>query len=152
MEIFGNYWVFWFVLGFVFLFLEVLVPGIVFLFFGLGSWSVALLLFFIPLPVIPQWTIFIVLSIIFLVVLRRKLSAVFRKSNVGRNDSLSDPLVADQYIGREVVVMKSISPEKTGLIELNGSNWQARSRFSLDEGASAKIVELKDLVVWVEPV
>jgi membrane protein implicated in regulation of membrane protease activity len=151
MEILGNHWLFWFILGFVFLFLEVLTPGIVFLFFGLGAWAVTAFLLFLPLPLYLQWVIFIALSLIFLVALRGKVNAIFRKKEVGRSDSLREPLVANQYIGREVVVVKDIRPEKPGVIELNGSNWQARSHSSLSEGANAKIVELKDLVVWVEP-
>ncbi|MDR2301595.1 MAG: NfeD family protein [Deltaproteobacteria bacterium] len=150
MSLFGNYWLFWFVIGFVFLFLEVLTPGVVFVFFGLGGWVVMVLVLIFPLPVYLQWVLFIVLSVIFLIVLRRKLNALFKKKETGRTDSLRDPMVANQYIGREVVVVKAISPEKAGLIELNGSNWQARSLESLPEGANAKIVELKDLIVWVE--
>jgi membrane protein implicated in regulation of membrane protease activity len=152
MRLLGNYWLFWFAIGFVFLFLEITTPGIVFVFFGLGAWAVMVLLFVLPLPLYSQWIIFIVLSVAFLVVLRKKLNALFRKKEEGRTDSLSDPLVANQYIGREVVVMQAISPEKSGVIELNGSNWQARSLHSLPQGANAKIVELKDLIVWVEPV
>jgi membrane protein implicated in regulation of membrane protease activity len=151
MQILNNYWFFWFVIGFVLLCLEVATPGIVFMFFGLGAWTVMLLLVIYPLPVYLQWTLFIVLSLVFLVVLRRKLTAIFRKTESGRNDSLREPLVADQYIGHEVIVIKAISSNKSGLVEFNGSNWQARSQHSLEEGATAKIVELKDLVIWVDP-
>jgi membrane protein implicated in regulation of membrane protease activity len=153
MQLLGNYWLFWFAVGFVFLFLEVMTPGVVFLFFGLGAWVVMALLFLIPIPVYVQWVLFLALSLAFLALLRGKVNALFRKGGSDRRgDSLKDPLVADQYIGREVVVVKAITPDKSGIIELNGSNWQARAHTELAEGANAKIVELKDLIVWVEPV
>jgi membrane protein implicated in regulation of membrane protease activity len=152
MLLLGNYWLFWFGIGFVFLILEVATPGVVFLFFGAGAWVVMALCLAFPMPPYLQWVVFIILSLLFLALFRKKLTAMFRKPGGGRTDSLSEPMFANQYIGREVVVIKAIGPERPGMIELNGSNWQARSQASLGEGQNAKIVDLKDLVVWVEPV
>jgi membrane protein implicated in regulation of membrane protease activity len=152
MRVFESYQLFWFILGFFFLFLEVLTPGVVFAFFGLGSWVVTLLLFFMPMPVSFQWIIFIVASALFLVFLRRHLTALFRRIEKGRTDSLREPMVANQYIGREVLVVSEIASDRAGLVELNGTNWQARSNTKVAAGVMVKVIELDGLTLWVEPV
>jgi membrane protein implicated in regulation of membrane protease activity len=152
MAIAGNYWLFWFIIGFAFLFLEVLTPGMFLAFFGLGAWTVMAIMFVIPLQVGLQWSIFIILSLVYLVALRRKLKDIFARREQGRSDSLKDPLVADQFIDRETLVIQAISPGRAGMVEFNGTNWKARSRHSLAEGDNARIVNLEDLVLWVEPI
>ncbi|MDR1488024.1 MAG: NfeD family protein [Deltaproteobacteria bacterium] len=151
MKIFESYLLFWFIMGFVFLLLEVLTPGVVFVFFGLGSWVIMLALLAIPLPASFQWIGFIVASALFLVFLRRHLTLLFNKIEKGRTDSLKEPMVANQYIGKEIAVISEITPEKPGLVELNGTNWQARSASKVQVGAMVRIIELEGLTLWVEP-
>ena len=80
MSLFGSEVLFWFVLGFVLLILEIATPGIVFVFFGLGAWLVMGLLFLFPLSQFFQFLIFIVSSVIFLFLLRRHLKNIFYKN------------------------------------------------------------------------
>ncbi|MDR0354263.1 MAG: NfeD family protein [Deltaproteobacteria bacterium] len=143
--------IFWLILGFAFLFLEVLTPGVVLMFFGLGAWTVLLANFITPLPVIVQWVIFIIMSLVYLIILRRKVAVILSRKEKGRSDSLKDPLVANQYIGREVEVIKDIGSDVGGQVELNGSVWQARAKTNISRGSWVKVVEVKDLVLWVEP-
>ncbi|MDR1657371.1 MAG: NfeD family protein [Deltaproteobacteria bacterium] len=152
MLLYGNYWLFWFAMGFGFLALEVLTPGIVFLFFGLGSWTVLLILLLFPLPPSVQWIIFVVVSVVFLITLRRQFKRILSKKEIGRSDSLREPMVANSYLGREIEVVSEITPEKPGLVELNGTNWQARSRVAIPKGAWVKVLEVQNLSLLVEPV
>ncbi|MDR1052265.1 MAG: NfeD family protein [Deltaproteobacteria bacterium] len=153
MQIFGDYWLFWFVVGFVFLLLEVATPGVVLMFFGLGSWTAMLVVLIFPAPPALQWTVFLIMSLVYLALLRRKLTALFsRGGDKGRGDSLKDPLVAGQYIGREVVVLIPVTAEPGGQVEFNGSNWQARSQARIEKGRPARIVDFRDMVFWVEEV
>jgi membrane protein implicated in regulation of membrane protease activity len=103
------------------------------------------------MPVYAQWIAFIVTSALYLALLRRKLTAIFALREKGRGDSLKDPLVAEGYIGREVVVVEAISPDKGGTVELNGSIWQARCGVGIDKGAVVMVTEVKDLILWVRP-
>lgn len=61
-------------------------------------------------------------SIILLVVLRKKLQSIF----VGKSDNNSSDDI-DGFIGKKVKVIESISPNETGKVVLNGTNWNAES-------------------------
>ncbi|MDR1609096.1 MAG: NfeD family protein [Deltaproteobacteria bacterium] len=151
MSLFGSEVIFWFAVGFVFLVLEILTPGIVFVFFGLGAWLVMALRFFFPLWPSFQFVIFILSSVIFLVLLRRQFKLLFnRAKSQGRVDSLSESIVAENYLGREVEVLKDIAPDRPGLVELNGTNWTARAEESLTAGQIVRVVEVSGLTLIVE--
>lgn len=151
MELFATTKLFWFVLGFIFLILEIMTPGIVFLFFGLGAWVVLLLSLFIPMPSSVQWAVFILVSVVTLATLRKQVTRLFSKGSAGRVDSLKEPMVADSYIGRVIDVIDDITPERPGMVELNGTNWRASSQFAIPKGARARIKEVRDLTLEVEP-
>jgi membrane protein implicated in regulation of membrane protease activity len=154
VTLFGSSAVFWFVVGFVFLILEMATPGIVFVFFGLGAWLVLVLILIFPLfsPVF-QFLVFIVSSFIFLFALRRHLKALFYKDKDRKKvDSLSERMVANNYLEREVDVVEDITPGHPGKIELNGTNWTAKSAEPLTVGQRAKVVDIADLVVTVEKI
>jgi membrane protein implicated in regulation of membrane protease activity len=151
MHIFGSEPLFWFVLGFIFMILEVATPGIVFVFFGVGAWLVVLLSFLLPLNTTFQVIIFIVTSVLSLFLFRKNLTQILHgRSKKAPTDSLSEPMIAKNYLGQVVEVIKAISPDKPGLVELNGTNWTAQSRESFEIGQRVRVVELIGLTVWVE--
>ncbi|MDR1870750.1 MAG: NfeD family protein [Deltaproteobacteria bacterium] len=153
MGLFASDTLFWFVLGFIFLILEVATPGVVFVFFGFGSWLVMLLTFIFPISEIFQFLIFIISSVAFLAMLRRHLKTFFYKTKEGgRVDSLSEKMVANNYIGQVVEVIKEIGPDQVGLVEINGTNWNAQSEDVLAVGERAKVVDILGLTVTVEKV
>jgi membrane protein implicated in regulation of membrane protease activity len=149
----GSYKLFWFVLGLALLILEVATPGVlVFVFFGVGAWVVMLCLVVLPLPPAIQWGAFIAVSVALLVLLRRHLAGLFNKRSAqGRGDSLQEPMVAGSYLGRVVEVVEDVAPGRPGLVELNGTNWRAESAAGVSKGARARILEVRDLTLWVEP-
>jgi membrane protein implicated in regulation of membrane protease activity len=151
VEIFGNNLAFWFVLGLALLIIEVLTPGIVALFFGLGAWLVLLVLAFVDIPHWAQWALFSVSSIVFLIVLRKHVIKFFAGLKQSKKDSLSEPMVAKRYLGQEVDVLEDIVPGRLGTIELNGTRWQARTKIELKKGDRARIVGMEDLIFLVEP-
>jgi membrane protein implicated in regulation of membrane protease activity len=152
MELLGSYKLFWFALGLAFLVMEVLTPGVVFVFFGLAAWAVLLILLVIPLPPVLQWIVFTAISVVALLTLRKHVAKLFaKKRQAGRDDSLQDPMVAGVYVGRGVVVVGDIGHDRPGRVGLNGTNWQAWSRAPISKGAMARIVEVRDLSFLVEP-
>ena len=151
MEYLGAGKLFWFVVGFVLFILEILTPGVFFIFFCMRAWAVLLLTAVFPLPTWLQWAAFSVVSVLSLVFLRKHVIKLLARREVGKTDSLSEPMVADRYIGKEVDVILDIFPGKPGAVEFNGTQWQARSDSSLNTGARARIVLVEDLTMVVAP-
>ncbi len=151
MAIFENITLVWFVAGVLFLFLEVVTPGFFLIFFGLGAWAVAAVTFFAPLPAGLQWVLFMAVSIASLLMLRKRLKLLF-EGRLAKDDNIEDPIFSGQYIGREVVVLKEVAPGRPGLVELHGSNWQARTEGSgtFQEGARVTVRGLDGLTLIVE--
>ena len=150
MEILGlNPSLFWFIIGFIFLVLEVLTPGIFLMFFGLGAWVLCALLAFLPLAIAWQLVTFVALSIIGLVLFRKKIKSFFEKKLPGENN-MPNTVFSSQYIGREVEVLVEISPRQPGRVELNGTLWQAASEeatFKPQERVT--VFKIEGLTLWV---
>ena len=141
---------FWFLLGVALLVLEALTPGFFLMFFGLGAWVTGALVFFLPLPQSGQWLIFLAVSVATLLIFRRKVKLFF-EGRLAKNDNLDDPMVRDQYIGREVLILKDVRPNQPGQAELNGTNWQAKSidGVSIPAGTRALVTALEGLTLVV---
>lgn len=151
MEAFSiNASLFWFLLGVAFLVLEALTPGFFLMFFGLGAWVTSGLIFLLPLPQSVQWLIFLAVSVTTLLIFRKKIKVLF-EGRLAKTDNLDDPLVRDQYVGREVVILKDVSLDQPGQAELNGSNWQARTadEAPLPAGRRARVTGLDGLTLIV---
>ncbi|UQZ90345.1 hypothetical protein C4J81_14485 [Deltaproteobacteria bacterium Smac51] len=121
-----NATLFWFIAGVIFFVLEALTPGFFLMFFGLGAWASAIVMLFMPFPAVFQWLIFMAVSVISLLMLRKRMKSLF-EGRLAKNDNIEDSVFSSQYVGREVVVVKEIGPGRPGLVELNGTNWQART-------------------------
>ncbi len=154
MEILSiNAGLFWFLLGVALLVLEALTPGFVIMFFGVGAWAVSLTLLLIPLNVNQQVLVFIVVSVACLLLFRHKLRSFFF-GRMARTDNMDDPVFTSQYIGREVVVIEEVRPDSPGLVELNGTNWNAKSEKneSFAPGDRVKVVRMEGLTLIVAPI
>lgn len=147
MEI--NPSLFWFLLGVAFLVLEAVTPGFFLMFFGLGAWVVSLAVLFPPVAAGShlQWLIFIVVSVLSLLIFRRKVKSLFQ-GRLAKNDNMDDPVAQAQYLNREVLVIKAVGPDQPGLVELNGTNWQARTDGPLlSPGQRARVIRLEGLTL-----
>ncbi len=135
----------WMIVGVGLMLLELLVPGLVLFFFGLGALATALLAWLIPMPPAAQLALFVVASLVALAALRRFLKPVFTgRSNKGAG-TLSDALA-----GQEARVVSAISPDAAGRVELNGTGWKAESVEVLEAGRTVVIVGQKSLTLVVE--
>lgn len=149
MEILGlNASLFWFLLGVAFLVLEALTPGFFLMFFGLGAWATAALVFFLPLSAALQWAIFSVVSVLSLAVLRSRLKSIMASGK--KEEMTDDPIFSEQYIGREVIVLKDVSIDEPGLVELNGTNWNAKTEGpEIKAGRRALVHRLEGLTLII---
>ena len=129
----------WFLLGVALFFAELVTPAFVVFFFGIGAWAAALAAL-AGLALDLQISVFIVVSILALLVLRRKLRVILS----GREHAAGDQGGADTpphpLIGRQGVVSKAIAPASWGEVEIDGSFWRARANEPLAPGTGVRVI------------
>ncbi|MGY9010465.1 MAG: NfeD family protein, partial [Rhodobacterales bacterium] len=103
--------------------IEFLVPGLVMVFVGLGSLTVALGMHLGYIDgIVPQFITFFISSIFYLLTLRflvlRFVPTESRKENIDEDE---------EVIGSIVEIVVDIEPGELGRVEHGGSSWQARA-------------------------
>jgi len=139
---------FWFILGIVFFLAELIIPGFVIFFFGVGAWITALCVWIGVAPTeIVQMSIFLVSSLGVLALLRRKGRDYFlgKVSGILGRDQLIDDIR-----GSRVVVVRDIAPGTLGgKVEFHGTLWDADASEPIAKDTTVEIVERKDLTLIV---
>jgi membrane protein implicated in regulation of membrane protease activity len=140
---------FWFLLGLGLLLAELVLPGFVIVFFGVGAWVTALGVALGLLPSVNiQLIVFLIASIASLVLFRKHGRALFEGRVSGK--PLKD---MDDVRGSKVIVTVDIRPNALdGKVEFNGTAWQAQADVPIARGATVEIVERKDLILRVKPI
>lgn len=138
---------FWLVLGVLLSILEVFLPGLIVVFFGIGAIATGILALCIP-PLASNWTVmlivFAVLSAISLLIFRRKLTG--RRENA---DSSTSAQIDEPCIGHHAVTITKVNKEG-GTVEFNGVNWNAISDSEIDIGSRVTITKREGLTLFVE--
>ena len=137
----------WVVLGFILLLLELVFPGVFFVWFGLGALLTALVsLLFYNLPWIAFWEVEVIFFLIFSIIM------VLIGRNFFRRDRETDePLLnrrTDQIIGKIVVLEKPVHDGK-GRIRIDDTIWRIKGP-DLSEGTEVKIVAFENGVFTIE--
>ena len=146
MDFLSPVWL-WMYAGAFLMLAELISPGFVVFFFGLAAATVSLLKWMIPsLPLWGQLAAFSILSIIYLLVLRKYIKSVF----MGEKDE--SPSINNEYVGRVGRVVEVIRPEVPGRILLGDAEWTARSATRLDPGTEVRVVAQENLTLRVEPI
>lgn len=140
MESIFSAWLIWFLLGIGLAFLELLMPGFVILFMGIGCLVVAGILLILPLTVTQQVLIFIVATIVSIVLLRKWLMKIFQ----GKLSTQSGTDFDDFPHGVHVKVVQDITPQTNGRIKFRGTFWDAAADEEIEKGQTAKIVRFAD--------
>ncbi|MCB2186118.1 MAG: NfeD family protein [Deltaproteobacteria bacterium] len=136
MDLLAAYFI-WFLIGFAFIVAELTVlPAFILIFFALGAWLTAGLVFFQPLSLTWQIIVFMVSSLVLLALLRRWGIRVFR----GRVDDPAADGLADPAAGQRAEVTQAIAPPLPGLIKYRGSFWPARAATEIPVGRSVVIL------------
>jgi membrane protein implicated in regulation of membrane protease activity len=140
---------FWFLLGIALMLLELLMPGFVVIFFGIGAIITAAITYFgLSGNLTVQIVIFLVTSIVSLVLFRRKWSASF-KGVVARKFKQGESI--DNIIGKKAVVKEDIIPGKLqGKVEFNGTMWDVECDEHVKAGGVVEIIEQKNLKLKVK--
>jgi len=143
-----KYSLIWFITGIVFLFAELIMPGFIIFFFGIGALITSLCSYLFNIDsVVVQIIIFISSSLLSLVLLRKFFSSLFK----GKVDSTSK--LKDEFIGRRAIVIKEIKPNSIpGKIEINGTHWEADSDSYIAKESVVEITGRRDLTLIVKPI
>ena len=127
------------------LLLELVLPGLVILFFGVGAWVTALVCAFTDINLNWQILIFLVASLLGLVLLRKYL----KKRFFGRTDKETQDQL-EEFIGREAMAVEEFK-DGAGKVEFKGTRWTARSDDPVSKGQWVTIQSKDSLTLNVKP-
>ncbi|MBS4028272.1 MAG: NfeD family protein [Ignavibacteriales bacterium] len=141
----------WFIFGLIFILAELMLPGFVIIFFGIGAWFTALLNWVGFLPSFTsQLFCFLVSSVLSLVLFRKKATGILRGKITGK---LSFDEELDNVKGQKVRVVVEIKPDDDGgKVELFGTIWNAEADVPIPQGTMVEVVERKNLILKVKPI
>jgi membrane protein implicated in regulation of membrane protease activity len=141
----------WFILGIVLMAAELIVPGFIVFFFGIGALVTAGLSYFgIVENFALQMVIFLASSIISLFIFRKKFSSSF-KGGVSHVMKPGESL--DSIKGAKAVVVADIKADGVhGRVEFNGTIWEADADEFIKKGEVVEIIERNNLRIKVKKV
>jgi membrane protein implicated in regulation of membrane protease activity len=149
MEIDGTLFtpeVIWFLIGVGLLLLELVAPGLIFVFFGIGAWITAAALLGVDLSINAQLLIFATTSLGSLLLLRRSIRKKYMDFSIQGSEESEHG-----FIGSQAVSLTEIEPGKDGKVEFNGSQWEACSTSKIESRMAVTIVGMKSIKLIVEP-
>lgn len=136
----------WFLIGLILFLLELVLPGFVIFFFGVGAWLTALLCLIARPDINVQIIVFAVTSVISLAALRKIIQKKFFYSRDGLSES-----VEDEFTGKEAVALTDLEPGENGKIDFKGTTWKAESNSRVKEGQTVIIKKKVNFKIIVEP-
>jgi inner membrane protein len=137
---------FWFILGLGLFLLELVMPGFIIFFFGLGAWITALVCLIAQPGVNLQIIIFAISSVLLLFALRRIIQNKFLNSKGTHTDD-----VDDEFTGKEALAKSDFGGIINGKVEFKGTSWTAESTSEIHEGQRVIIIEKDSFKLIVEP-
>jgi inner membrane protein len=138
--------IFWFVLGLGMFLLELVMPGFIIFFFGLGAWITALVCMIAHPGINVQIIIFAVTSVLLLIGLRN----MIQKKFFNKKAHLSDE-VEDEFTGKEAIATSDFGQDRTGKVEFKGTTWKAESISDIKEGQTIIILKKMNFTLIVKP-
>ena len=145
MDILSDPAVIWFLIGLGLLLLELVLPGLVILFFGVGAWVTALVCAITNINLNWQIAIFLIASLLGLVLLRKYL----KKRFFGKSDEdIQDQL--EEFIGRKAKAVNDFK-DGAGQVEFKGTRWSALCNEPVSKGQWVTIQSKDSLTLNVKP-
>lgn len=126
----------WFLIGTGFLIAEFMLPGFIMIFFTIGCWVTALIVWQFDFLVTEQILIFITSSLVTLFLLRKYLIDTFSGDSSNDIDTSFDDVV-----GETAEVIKEIKRKSRGEIKYRGSFWTVIADDNISSGARVRIIE-----------
>lgn len=135
----------WFILGVVCFLLEMMVPGFIVFFFGVGAWITAIVCWFTPLGINSQLGVFLAGSLLSLLALRGLVRRTFigGSSHGEETSSVAQP-------GETAEVAETITPPFEGKVSYSGTLWRATAEEEIVKGEVVTIISQDGLVMRVK--
>lgn len=147
LDFFKNPPLVWFITGLVFAFLELMVPGLVLLFFGIGAWLTSIVCLIFKVSIGIQILVFSVTTVVSLAVLRK-----FFKKHLYQKNKNSEGTLEDDFIGNTATAETDISPDSEGKIIFKGALWKARSSEYITINQRVEIVGKDSITLIIKPI
>jgi len=144
-SIFSKPEMIWFILGLVLFLLELVVPGFVIFFFGIGAWVAALVCLIANPGVNLQVIIFAVFSVLSLLAFRKLIQKKFFYTRDNRSEA-----VEDEFTGKEAIAVDDFGSDKNGKVEFKGTNWKAECESEVKKGQTLVIIKKDNFKLFVE--
>lgn len=123
---------FWLICGILGILLELIVPGLVLVFFGIGALVTAAIAYFFDISLAWQVLTFVVVSCVTLAFFRKYFKQILFNRNKKKTKERDE--LADDFQGKTAVVIENFQSLQ-GKVEFNGTSWKAvaTENFQKDE-------------------
>lgn len=141
------HWIIWVVGGILLALLEIVVPGLVSLFLGLGAVVTGILIACGWLQdLVTQIFAWVLISLGLFLLFRGQVYKYFPA--LEKKEALSED---DIMLGKIVEVVEAIEPENPGRVHVHQSSWKAVAGQSIGVGKRVRIVKRDQMTLTVEP-
>jgi hypothetical protein len=133
----------WIVAGLILAALEMFVPGMVIIWFGIAGVVTGILAFFVHNAYV-QFGVFVVLSGLMIVFSQR----------IARRITHPEPELvgANRMVGAAGKVIQAIVPPELGRVKVQGDEWRASARCAIAENRMVKVIAVEGTRLMVEPI
>jgi len=145
-SIFSKPEIIWFIIGLVLLLLELVMPGFVIFFFGIGAWVTALLCLFTEPNINIQVIVFAASSVLTLLIFRRMIKNKFLYNKDDRSEAIED-----EFTGKPAVAITDFGPDRKGKVEFKGTSWDAEAVSEIKAGQTVIIKQKENIKLKIEP-
>ncbi len=129
-------WLIWLAIGVGFILAELMAPGFIVIFFGIGALIAGATAFF-GSTIQMQIVVFGVSSLALILLLRRFMAPIFLGSSAVESDADEE---IDNAIGAVAEVSETITPPQRGRIKYQGTFWAAEAEEEIEAGAMVRII------------
>ncbi len=137
----------WIIAGLALSLLELIVPGVYLIWFGLAAFVVGIAVYFLPIELTTQLIVFAIASGIFAVIGVAVYRYVFSKAQVpAEYKNLNN--TAEQYVGQLVTVAEDAEDNRTK-VKIGDTYWLASCQKAFKQGDTAKVVGVKDSLILI---
>lgn len=140
----------WFIIGLVCIAAELVLPGFIIVFFGVGAWITAIAYWFgIAMTFDAQLVVFIVSTVLSLVLFRKKGKKYFEGKVSGKMGPDGD---LEELVNEQATVTADIpAGGPGGKVEFHGTPWSATSAVEIKKGTVVKVLRRRNLTLEVQP-
>ena len=137
----------WLIVGLVLSALELVVPGIYLIWFGLAGFAISIMMCFITMAVTTQLIWFALFSAVFAVIGWFAYRVIMKKTETPKEyRNLNNS--AEQHVGSIVTIAQDVEDNQTK-VKIGDTFWLAYSEKPLKKGDTAKVTGVKDSLILI---